>query len=432
MCEKYELGLTRNRLFDPCSLVLFRGKYRKKFDEDNSRKAFKMLLEKEPVLSTVAELQDDGRVFLIFQKDSQKLIFSGNSAEEIISSYNNCGLDFSEKLFEFTISGDELIIASHTAVADGKSLLRLAKYFISFYEKKSLSIEPSETNVFSDFSQLPVDIASPLTDKLASDLDEKWNKKTVRCDLNDYKKARFEYSVSGEKVKEISATIPADDITGVKEYCSQEKIDLSSVVAFAFYKTLSGKINGDKKFEKMVVSSDRRFFFENSHKYSVGAFDGSVEVSLGKKDKEKALDEQLKNFHLNLYKSITSVFKSFYDDVLLMKISPMFCHSAYMYALGFNKNKASKRLAENYSCLSQKMCRYSSYNLEQEYWKDLESFSCVSIWDSMRMSNMTLVSFVLKDGEGTVSFRYKSGKISENQAQQIVDESLKLLANFKK
>lgn len=433
MCEMVELGLSRNRAFEPYSAVIFSGKYKEKFNADEVNKAFRLLLEKEPILSCAVEFGDNGKVFLVKGKVEPKVVFSQKKENEIISLYSKQGLDISEKLFEFYVTEDDfLVIISHTAVADGKSLLRLAKSFVTFYEKKSISIEANSVNAFSSFLDLPVDIASPLTDKLAANLDEKWNKKPKNYDVNDYKKLQFECSVKETFIDELSATISSEDMGKIKMYCEEESVDVSSVVGFAFYKALLGKMNGDKKFERFVVSSDRRFFMTDSSKYSVGAFDGSVEISLGKKERRKDLTEQLKAFHLAMYKGVTSVFKSFYDDVLLMKVEPSYCHSAYMYAFGFNKNKASQKLAESYSCLCEKMCKYSFCNLEQTYWCELQNFSDISVRDAVRLYSSTALNLVMAQGEGKLIFRFRSDKVTPAKAQSVLDEVLITLQSFKK
>ncbi len=433
MCEMIELGLSRNRVFEPYSAVIFSGKYKEKFNEEDAKKAFRLLLEKEPVLSCAITLENNGKVFLVSEKVSQKIDFSQNKAKDIIDSYNKQGLDVTECLFEFYITADNyFVIVSHTAISDGKSLLRLAKCFVSFYEKKDISIEANSINAFSSFSDLPVDIASPLTDKLAANLDEKWNKKPLSYDINDYKKLQYECAAKGVTTEEVSRVISCDEMRRIRKYCQEENMDVSSVIGFAFYKTLLGKIQGDKKFERLVAASDRRFFLNDSQKYSVGAFDGDVEIFLSKKEQGENLGEQMKDFHLSMYKGATSVFKSFYDDVLLMKIEPSYCHSAYMYAFGFNKNKASKKLAENYSCMCQKMCRYSSYNLDQIYWQELQSFSDVSVRESVRTAFAASVNFVANKGEGRVIFRFKSNKLTPEQAKDILEKALLMLRDFEK
>ena len=433
MSEKYKLGLTRNRLFEFDNCVLFCGKIKDGFEETELLKAFKMLCLKEPLLTSKIELQDDGEAFVVTESVEQKIKKISKPYSEIMEEYENDGIDFWNKVFEFSLSSDGfLVIAAHTAVCDAKSLLRLAAELYAFYSKESVSVEPSAINLFSEFQSLPVEVASPITDKLSAELDSKWMEKPHTYSAEDYKKAKSMYLKNRSSRGKLCAVVNKELLSSLQEYCGENNLDVSSVVAFSFYENLVKLAGGKRKYNKMNVYADERFFFANFKDYGVGAFNGVITADLNKKEKGKTLGDRVKQFHLNCYKGVTSIFKVFYDESLLMKVSPSLCDSAYMYKAGLNKNKTSKKLAENYGCGCEKICDFFACNLEQEYWKVLEEFSFAEVFEPLKMRSATYVGFVRRKGEGYITFKYKKDRCFDSQAQIILENSLQLLKKIVK
>ena len=431
MSEKYKIGLTRNRLYEPFNTVLFWGEYKGSFDLLQANKAMKMLCAKEPVITCGLELSDDSQAFLVSGYIEPELLCDGRSKDEIVATYNCRGIDTEKGLFSFHYSTDGyLVIAGHTIICDEKSLLRLAKSFVLFYERKDLNVEAMPVNAFGEHSSLPVDVASPLTDKLSSELEGKWGKRPVKYSPAQCEGAKRKYRQENNGREEIVLELPSERMEVLNEICARESVDLSSVVFFCFYKSLLENINLPKKAQKWVVSSDRRFFLQNAKDCSVGAFDGSVEISLNKKDDKKDIREQMKSFHLNCYKGVTSVFRSFYDDVLLMKLSPDFTDSAYMFLFGENKNKVSRRLAENYGCACEKMCRSFSCNLSQEYWAPLKSFDDIMVTGEVKTQYYTSLDFLDFGDKGRLVFRYNPRKITPQIARSVVKKAEKIMAEI--
>ncbi len=428
MSERYKLGLTRNRLFEFDNCVLFCGKLEGGFDESELQKAFKMLCLKEPLITSKIELQDDGDAFVETECVEQKLVKVSKTRSDIFAEYEINGIDFWDKLFEFSVSSDGfLVIAAHTAVCDAKSLLRLALKLSAFYNKETVIVEPSEINLFSESVDLPVEVASPITDKLSAELDSQWVKKPQMFSVDDYKKAKSIYAENRSLRGELCEIISGDTLLRLEEYCSENNLDVSSVIAFCFYDSLVKNIGKNKKYNKMNIYADERFFFENFKGYDVGAFNGVITADLNKKENGKTLDERIKQFHLDCYKGSTSPFRVFYDDSLLMKVSPFLCDSSYMYKVGLNKNKVSKKLAENYGCSNEKICDYFACNLEQDFWNGLEKFSVIDVREPLKMRSSTYVGFIRRKGEGYMIFSYKKDKCSDSQAQAVMEKSLQLL-----
>lgn len=433
MSEKYKLGLTRNRLFEFDNCVLLSAKLGTDYDDAVLNKAFKTLCLKEPLISSRIELEDDGTAYVLTQSVESQLVRLPKTASTILDAYEKNGINFWEHLFEFSLSNDGyLIIAGHTAVCDAKSLLRLAVDLAEFCNKTAIGVEVSPVNLFSEIVDLPIEVASPIIDRLSVELDSQWSEKTEKYSVEDYKKAVGVYREKNGSRGVLREVIGSDVLSGLEAYCVKNGVDVSSVVAFAFYETLVEHIGADKKFNKMNVYADTRFFFENYNDYGVGAFNGVVTADLNKKENSKALDERIKQFHLDCYKGSTSPFRVFYDDVFLMKLSPALCDSSYMYSVGFTKNKAAKKLAENYGCACEKICDFFSCNLQQRFWNVLNEYDFLDVCEPFKMRSSTYVGFVRRKGEGYITFKYKKEKCSDSQAEKIMKEVVKLLYSISK
>ena len=433
MSERYKLGLTRNRLFEFDNCVLFCGKIEGGFEASELDKAFKMLCMKEPLVSSKAELQSDGEAFVVTESVEQKLTRVSKTCSEIFTEYEINGIDFWDKLFEFSLSSDGfVVIAAHTAVCDAKSLLRIASDLYAFYSKRSVNVEVSTVNLFSELINLPLEVASPITDKLSAELDSEWMKKPQMYSVDDYINANNLYKEKKCSCGELCETLDEDFLSELEEYCFENSLDVSSVVAFCFYESLVKHIGENKKYNKMNIYADARFFFENLEDYGVGPFNGVVTADLNKKEKSKPLEERVRQFHMDCYRGATSPFRVFYDDSLMMKVSPSFCDSSYMCKAGLVKNKASKKLSENYGCANEKLCDFFACNLSQVYWDVLESFSYIDVREPLKMRSSTYVGFIHRKGEGHITFRFKKDKCSDSRADIIMKESLGLLSKITK
>ena len=432
MSKRYKLGLTRNRLFEFENCVIFAGKYDSHVDGENGEKALKMLSLKEPLITSKIELEENGEAFVVTDSVVPTITLCKETLDEIIAGYNNTGLCFWEKLFEFSLSADGyFVIVGHTCVADAKALLRLAMYFSGLYNSSGFSVNPSDINLVSEKTKLPIEVLSPVTDKLSLELESKWMEKPTAFGVEDYKKAKKVYDDNKDEKVVLKAELSEDDVIKLQSYAQENNVDASSVVGFAFYEKLCDNTRKKSSVCKMNVYGDSRFFFENSDEYNVGAFNGVVSAYLRKKDKRKDLDERVKAFHISRYKGVTSTFKVLYDDAFMMSLSPSFCDSTYMYAAGCFKNKASAKLAENYGCRNEKMCDYFSCNLDQSYWSELGHFSEVVVREPLKMRSYSYLGFVIKNGRGYITFSYKKSAYEDKIAESIFENAIALIKDFK-
>lgn len=422
MSDRIKLGLTRNRLFEFDNCVLFCGRFSKMFDESELEKSLRMLCLKEPVVTGLIELQNDGQAFVVTGEVEQKLYKTKQTKEELCKYYDENGIDFSKNVFEFSLTQDGfLVIAGHTCVCDAKALLRIASDINRFYSKKTFNVEPSFVKLVSETRDMPVEAASPIIDKLSAELDSRWLKNPIIFSEKDYANAHDNYVKSKREKAEMDWVIDEGVIASLQRFCDEHATDVSSLVGFAFYEALIKYAGGRKKYNKMNVYADQRYFFDDSENYGVGAYNGVVTSSLNSKEMSKPLEERAKLFHLSCYKGLTSPFRTFYDESLLMKVSPSMCDGAYMYKSGLLKNKGAKKLAEDYGCACEKICDYFHCNLDQLYWEDLKAYSDLNVREPLKMRSSAYLGFVRRNNKGYVTFSYKKDKISYEQAQMIMN-----------
>ncbi len=433
MPEKIKLGLSRNRLFEFDNCVCFLGETEESFDIIECEKALKTLCLKEPILCCGIELCENGEAYLVTEKnDICPETFQGD-LESFVQSKRREGLDFTKNLFSFVIlNGNTLGIFAHTVIADARSLMCLAGEFMSIYKNKTLSVTPSEITVLSEISQMPSNVFSVVIDRLASDLEMGWQKKTRFFTCDDYKTAQKKYLSSKKASGTISFELSAETLRNMKEFAQRERVDVSSLVAFAFYESLTGALGGRRKYRKLNVQANERLFFEEYEKMQIGAFNGFVPVE---KKKDKKLPDTFENnavsFHKEIYKRVTSAFRVFYNEFLFMRLPESFADSQYMYCAGVFEHKFSKKLADTYGCANEVAGEFCSFNLNQSAWTGLGIFKNIIPLEPLKMRSSTLITFVEKGEMGKVYFEYKNGELSDSVAQSVTEKAVDLLKKFK-
>lgn len=432
MSERIKLGLSRNRLFDFDNCVCFLGEAEEEFNIVECEKTLKTLCLKEPVLCCGVELCKNGEAYLVTEKNEICLETFQGDVEEFVKNKKHYGLDFAEGLFNFVIlNGNTIGVFAHTVVADARSLMYLAGEFMELYSSKTLSVTPSEIKVLSETSQMPSNVFSVVIDRLASDLEVGWQKKTATFTLEDYKKARDKYLKTRSLTENISVEITEELLADLKNFAQREDTDVSSLVAFAFYESLTEILGGRRKYRKLNVQANERLFFEDCGKMQIGAFNGFVTVE--KKNDKKAPDTLKDNaigFHKEIYKRVTSAFKVFYNEFLFMRLPPSFVDSQYMYCAGAFEHKYSKKLANTYGCNNEVVGEFCSYNLNQRFWSGLDVFKKIVPCEPLKMRSSTLITFVEKEGCGVVCFEYKKERLSDSDAQLVVKKTMDLLNKF--
>ncbi len=428
MSEKFKLGLTRNRLFEFDNCVGFLGEVEEAFDIAECEKALKALILKEPILTCGIELCENGEGYMVPEMHQPALeAFEGDKSEYLKNITFN-GFDFSKQLFTFVIiNKNTLGIFAHTAVADCRTLMNLASELMAIYQKKNLSVVPAEIKVISEALQLPASVVSPVIDKLASDLEMGWQKKTRSFSYSDYKNAREKYLSRKGNADAISLEVNEEIMTSLKCFAERECVDVSSLVAFAFYKSLTETLGGKRKYRKLNVQANERVFFPDGDKMQVGAYNGFVVVEEKKKNASGALTDRANSFHKEIYKRATSAFKVFFSEYLLMRLSPAFQDSQYIYCAGELRYKYSKKLAEVYGCANEVVGEFCSFNLNQKFWAGLDAFKSVTPWEPLKMRATTMITLVEKGDKAQIFFSYKTDKISTDSARVIAEKAVDLL-----
>ena len=433
MSEKIKLGLTRNRLFEFNNCVGFLGEVEEAFDIKECEKALKTLSLKEPLICCGVELCEDGEAYFVTEKHEMCFeVFNGDK-DAFLKNINAVGFDFSGKLFSFIIiNGNTLGIFAHTVVADARSLMYLAGEFMGIYKNKLVSVVPSEIKVLSETSQMPSNVFSVVIDRLASDLELGWQKKTKVFTYDDYSAARCKYLSTKEETPSVFLDIDEKHLCDLKEFAERECVDVSSLVAFAFYESLTGALGGKRKYRKLNIQANERVFLSDVNKMQLGAFNGVVVVE---KKKNKKLPDSLINnavaFHKEIYKRVTSAFRVFYNEFLFMRLPVSFTDSQYMYCAGEFQHKYSKKLANTYGCANEVVGEFCSFNLNQQIWSNLEAFENVVSWEPLKMRSSSMITFVEKGTRGYIHFTYKKDKISDDVAKKITEKVVALLKDFK-
>ena len=433
MSEKIKLGLTRNRLFEFDNCLSFCGKISSEFDVTECRKALKMLWAKEPILSGAIELQKDGKAYIALDKAAPELELVDISAQEYAFRKKIEGIDFTKKLFSFAIAeNDTLCICAHTAVADARSLLYLAEQLMSFYNKDSVSIEPSVVKIVSETADMPSNAFSVVIDRLASGLELGWQKKPAFFDSEDYKVARAKYFKKKPSAGVVERALSEALMDDLNSFAQKNNADVSSLVAFAFYEALCSTLGGKRKYRKLNVQSNSRVFFEDGSAMRVGAFNSFFAVAKKKNKKMPAtLENDALNFHKEIYKKAAGAFSSFYNEFLFMRLPESFADSQYMYCAGAFKHKFSKKLANTYGCANEVIGEFCSVNLNQRYWQGLKCFEEVALSEPLKMRSTTIVNLVQNGKNSLLVFEYKKNKVSDFVALSIVEKAIKTLENLK-
>ncbi len=433
MSEMIKLGLTRNRLFEFDNCVTFFGETEEPFDISECEKALKMLCIKEPILTGVVELREKAEAYIVTNKNEPSLEITEGDLSELICKKKTEGINFDKELFSFAIINKKILgIFAHTVVADSRSLMHLADEFMSFYNKRTLSVEPCAIKVLSETNQLPSNVFSVVVDRLASGLEVGWQKRTAEFTVEDYKKAREKYFKTKASTKTVSTTIPEELFDNLKAFAQKEKTDISSLVAFSFYESLVHFLGGKRRYRKLNVQADERIFFEDFNEMRVGAFNGFFAVE---KKKNKKLPDTLGNnavnFHKEIYKRATSSFSVFYNEFLFMRLPASFCDSQYMFCAGEFKHKYSEKLANTYGCANEVLGEVCSFNLNQNFWSGLDCFNRVVPGEPLKMRSSSMITFVQSGEKNEIYFEYKTDKISDSVAQSVIENALRILEDLK-
>lgn len=396
MSGKFKIGISRNRLFDFQNLVSFVGEYKDEFQVKELSKAIKMLSVREPLVTSLIELDENKDAFLLPDKVVQELEFLETDINEFLKQQQKIGLDFSKCLFKFFVLNKKtLVIISHTVVSDAKSLLLLAEELMSYYNKESVLVEPKEIKLFSSDEDLPLEVQSFVAERVTEVLENNWLMKPEKYSCDDYRNAKSAFYDKTGETEVFEYCI--DDKLSEKSLlrCEELKIDFSSFIAFSFMKALSENMKTSEKVHKANIQLDRRPYFVDYNSYSVGALNGTVTVDLP--ENKKTLADQAKAFHKAYYKKFAVSFNAFYNEFFLSRLSPDFLDSTFMYKAGKCRNKATKKLATLYGCEQKFLMGFASYNLKQRSREKLSTFHHICVKEPHKSNENVTVTLVMSE-----------------------------------
>ncbi len=433
MTGKIKLGLTRNRLFDFCNCVCFTGNTEKEFDETELNKAMKMLSVKNPVVCSAVELdENDGNAYVTFGKVTPIVNFIECDVKEFTKNKVEKGVEFWKQLFEFyVVNKTSLCIFAHTAVADKVSVSVLASQLMAYYNKETISVNEEPFEVFSELSSIPLTALSPVTQKLSTELELKWISKPVVFSVSDYTKAREEYCKKNGSESCVTEVILPELLGSLKSFAKEKNVDVSTVVAVAYYESLCSKLSVKKKNKKFYFQTDRRCILENSCQYLQGAHNGLLQIFFSDKEAKLSPEKKIVAFHKKVYKGFCSAYSNFVNDLFLMNLSPSFCDSAFMSLSGIYKNKVSEKLANNHSCCAVTVGEFTYNNFSQQFFSGLKCFGEVSSTEPLKNRSMTLLHLDLKENSAKLILKYRENTVPTQLAQEIVSDLIAFLYRIK-
>ena len=361
-----KLGLTRNRLFETENCVVLCARFAQAPDGQELNKALAMLAAKHPILTAAVTL-DGGTAVVTPDKVKPQAEPVNENGEDAAQALQREGLNFWEQLFTFRLAADStLLAAGHTAVCDVKTLVLLTGELLAFYDRRTLDIAEAELHLFSDETELPLSVFSPLIDKTAGSLNYDWVKSPRDFAPEDYAVAKAEYTQSAPAVKTVEYVLNEEETTQLTEYCAEAKIDVATAVAYAFYRALGKTVKLKPNENAVLWNADRRVFFGPDNAFDVGAYDGAVSVKLAKRQKGTPVQAM----QHDAYQKLTSCFSAFYGDVFGMKLLPALADASHLFAAGALRNKAAKRTALHYGCMDKRLFSYTFLNFDLAYWNN--------------------------------------------------------------
>ncbi len=425
MEKKIKIGLSRSRVFDFQCVVSFVGETNEPFDLKELSKALKMLSVKEPLITSSIYLDDASDAYLQPEKTQPEIETVEKDVDLFLKESINNGIDFTKELFKFfVVNENTLVILSHTVVSDSKSLLILAKELLLFYKKETVDVEPKPIKLFSEESDLPVEVDSFVADRVAEVLDNNYLLKPQEFTYMDYENAKSSFFEKYGEVGLSSFVIDNDLFNVLKEKCAKLRIDFSSIILFALVEAMKVTKKVQKKDCKVNIAVDRRPFFVDKDLYSVGCFNGNVFLDVA--DKGGFSEEKLKAFHNNIYKKASVCFNTFYNELFLSKLTPSFLDSCFMYKAGVYKNKYTKKLATLYGCEQQFLCSFQSVNLNQRFWEKLSTFRHIRVKEPHKSNSNVSFSLVMEE-ENRLFVEWNSKELSEAEIDALIEKALSLL-----
>ncbi len=421
ICEEYKLGITRNRLTEIYPTVSFLGEYKEEFSQEKLLTAFSLLIKKEPLLNKRAIILSNGEAVLRERENELKPEFV--ECEDVCEFYRKKKNEFLnplKELFKFYVVNNRYIAAfCHTAVSDAKSLLILNGEFSEFYEDKKEDVTPKKVFLYSGKKDIPSNLNTLVIEKITGELQLKWYKKRKRFKKEDYDNF-FSKCESGRGVVCESFTVSPAKRADLKKYCGENGTDFSTEICRLFYNALKSE-KGSIKYNSIRWGGDLRLYFENPGEYGVGPFGIRTTVMKPKK-KNIVKNGEVKAFHDEIYKKITSPFCAFYDDLFLNNLSPAFCDAANFAAKGVCRVKCAKKLAKNYGCGDKKKLTFDFYNLDASCYTILNSFDSVVCNDAFSGRDDFYVSVIVRNGCAQIDVTADNNKYNEQKIIAICEK----------
>lgn len=432
MPEEYKLHLTRGVLFSAMPLVSFKGTYENGFDEKELLKAFKMLCAREPLVSSFVRMNEEDAFVVVGESAASIEFLDVPDEEAFFLERKNGVIDVFSHLFEFYVLNKKtLVIFANTAVADVKSLFISAHRLLDFYEKKTVNVSPEKVFVYSKTSEVPLNVYSVVIDKLASDMEMKWQKKPRTFQKRDYVRLIEKQRENAKKSIYLSYELAGDKALEIKELCNENGTDIATLCCYSFKNALADNRKFKKlKRKKLCFGADLRLYEDEPKELGVGPFFGRASVVKSPK-KEIEKNGDFKAFHDNCYKKLTNAFYTYYNRVFFSSVSPSLCDAAEFYSAGLLKNKGAAKFAKSYSELYEPLMNFDFYNLDCDIWRALSEFKKISFYEQKGKCVHFAVTVFFKAGSLFINLEADEAFCSSEMLKAIGDEAFSNIMNPK-
>lgn len=428
MAEKYKLGLSRSRLFEFDNCVFFAGTVKNGILQPEAERALRMLSIKEPLITSAVVTDETGEAYVVTGACEPVISFTDEKSDAVFNAEKQKGIDFTERLFEFFVSGgNTLIICAHTVIADVKTLFVLAGEFLAFYEHRSVNVEPSAVCIFSEKADMPSNLFSPITDSVTLNLESGRQKKSTVFTADDYKKAHSAFAAAHRKEGVSYFSLGEDESAALKTACREAGIDVATAVGCAFHRATVSMMHARKKYARALFGTDLRLYIDSDKFGLAGPYTAGISVSLPKAAAAKK-SGYTKAYHDEVYKKYMSAIQAFYDDTFLMQLSPSFCDSAYMYAAHKYSSRSTKKLALNYTCLSPRVMSFYAYNADQRFWSSLDGFGSADAFEPFKVRDDFSVTLLTFKNRMSIRVAYNAEKCDEAKAAALFENVRAMLA----
>ncbi len=427
--DKIKIVAARHFLFEVEPVVSFAGKLAAELSFDDFQKALRKLEVREPLITCSVTLEEDGEAYLLPGTAKSEPQKANVQIYELIDERRKCGFDLSKRLFDFYLIGNETVaIFAHAIVADCKALAYLAGEIAGYAYNSLVSVLPSQITGINSVDDIPSNSVTPLTFNLPNSLNDKWRRKFQKYSLSDLEGLKKAYeSFRGEEGR-LVFEIDEKASLNLKNICKERKIDLLSLMTYAFWSSLKAE-KPSSSLKKICIYFDTRKRLVQAKESCGGNYYTRLLLPVSKKMKGGFLN-QVCVFHKNLYNKYINNYHFFNFITFFMGLDPFLSDSQYFSSFCTLKSKPSYKIAKIHGVKSPGTLCIRQYNLEQKSKEALLRFSDIIMLRPFSFGEPMAVTWILFNGRIKVILQYKKSFCDDETAKKIADRAVLSINNL--